>query len=293
VDIGVFARGLLIGFSIAAPVGPIGVLCIRRTVADGRTRGFVSGLGAATADGLYGAVAAFGLTAISDTLVSQQTALRLVGGLFLCYLGVRTFLSRPAERPAEAGRQARGLVGAWASTFALTVTNPLTILSFVAIFAGLGVATDKPSYGASALVVTGVFVGSAAWWFILSGGVSLLRGLDGSTGSPARSSRALACSRWSARRPEDCGGGTGNRSPRCRSITGSGRRVLEVEPLVVRQFLVAGRAIQRRQHRADHEHGDQQHQTVLLPHVAFLTVSRRRQDRQRPRTPPGRPDHAV
>lgn len=130
----VFLRGLLIGFSIAAPVGPIGLLCIRRTVADGRMVGFVSGLGAATADAFYGAVAGFGLTVVSGALVHGQTPLRLVGGAFLCYLGVRTFLARPAQTAAVAGR--RGLLGAYASTLALTLTNPSTILSFVAIFAG-------------------------------------------------------------------------------------------------------------------------------------------------------------
>ena len=99
----VFLRGLLIGFSIAAPVGPIGLLCIRRRVADGRMVGFVSGLGAATADAFYGAVAGFGLTVVSGALVHGQTPLRLVGGAFLCYLGVRTFLARPAPTAAVAG----------------------------------------------------------------------------------------------------------------------------------------------------------------------------------------------
>lgn len=99
-DAGVLLRGLLIGFSVAAPVGPIGVLCIRRTLAEGRAYGFVSGLGAATADAIYGSVAAFGLTLVSRLLISQQSWLRLVGGAFLCYLGVKTFLARPAERGA-------------------------------------------------------------------------------------------------------------------------------------------------------------------------------------------------
>jgi len=131
-------RGLVIGFSIAAPVGPIGVLCIRRTLADGRATGLAVGLGAAAADAVYGAIAGFGLTAVSSLLVRQQGILRLVGGLFLCYLGVRTFLARPADRAARAG--GAGLVGAFTSTFGLTLTNPATILSFVAVFAGLGIA---------------------------------------------------------------------------------------------------------------------------------------------------------
>ncbi|HEX9370073.1 MAG TPA: LysE family transporter [Roseiflexaceae bacterium] len=137
-DKSLLLRGLVVGFSIAAPVGPIGVLCIRRTLADGQVAGFVSGLGAATADAIYGSIAGFGLTFISGILVSQQGWLRLIGGLFLCYLGVKTLLARPAERPASAGGV--GLVGAYASTFFLTLTNPLTIFAFLGVFAGLGLA---------------------------------------------------------------------------------------------------------------------------------------------------------
>ena len=170
----VFLRGLLIGFSIAAPVGPIGLLCIRRTVADGRTVGFVSGLGPATADAFYGAVAGFGLTAVSGGLVHGQTPLRLVGGVFLCYLGVRTFLARPAQTAAVAGR--RGLLGAYASTLGLTLTNPSTILSFVAIFAGLGLGSGGSDYVSAGLLVAGVSIGSALWWLILSGTAGVLRG---------------------------------------------------------------------------------------------------------------------
>src|SRR3990172_2905035 len=130
IDIPILFKGVLLGFSIAAPVGSIGVLCIRRTLADGRAAGFVSGLGAATADALYGAVAAFGLAFVTNALIGQQLWLRLGGGAFLCYLGAKTFLSAPAERPAEA--RGGGLLAAYASTLALTLTNPTTILSFVA-----------------------------------------------------------------------------------------------------------------------------------------------------------------
>ena len=172
-DLAFLFRGLLIGFSIAAPVGPIGVLCIRRTLADGRAAGLVSGLGAATADALYGCVAGFGLTLISNFLVRQQWWLGLLGGLFLCYLGGKTLLSKPAEQAASA--KGSGVLGAYASTFFLTVTNPVTILAFAAIFAGLGLANTRGNYGAAAVLVLGVFLGSAAWWLLLSGGVSLLR----------------------------------------------------------------------------------------------------------------------
>src|SRR5579862_4353247 len=117
-------RGLLIGFSIAAPVGPIGVLCIRRTLANGRVNGLVTGLGAATADACYGAVAGFGLTFISGLLIDQRVWLRLIGGAFLCYLGVKTFLARPAEQAAAA--KSSSLAGAYTSTLFLTLTNPTT-----------------------------------------------------------------------------------------------------------------------------------------------------------------------
>jgi len=155
-------------------VGPIGVLCIRRTLADGRAVGFAAGLGAATADALYGAVAGFGLTVVSTALVGQQGWLRLIGGAFLCWLGARTFLARPAEAAAQAAGGA-GLLGAYASTLVLTLTNPMTILSFAAVFAGLGVGAAGGGYGAAAVLVLGVFAGSALWWLVLSGAVGLLR----------------------------------------------------------------------------------------------------------------------
>jgi len=168
-----FAKGLVIGVAVAAPVGPIGVLCIQRTLAGGRLMGFVSGLGAATADAVYGAIAGFGLTLVADFLVAQATWLRLVGGVFLLYLGVRTFLDRPAEPAAGATRGS--LVAAYGSVAALTAANPATILSFVAIFAGFGVAGTGGHLGLAAALVAGVFLGSAAWWLALSFGAGLAR----------------------------------------------------------------------------------------------------------------------
>ncbi|HEX3049030.1 MAG TPA: LysE family transporter [Aggregatilineaceae bacterium] len=163
-------KGLVIGFSIAAPVGPIGVLCIRRTLAQGRWFGLVSGLGAASADAIYGSIAGFGLTVISQFLVDQQTAFRLIGGLFLCYLGLRTFRAHPVDHAAEA--RDSGLCGAYFSTLGLTLTNPVTILSFAAIFAGLGIID---SHFSALILVLGVFLGSASWWLLLSGLVSMFR----------------------------------------------------------------------------------------------------------------------
>jgi len=168
-----FLRGLAVGFSIAAPVGPIGVLCIRRTLRDGTRAGFLAGLGAATADAAYGCVAGFGLTAVSGFLVRWRVGLGLGGGAFLCYLGIRTFLSRPAESEAPAGAGSR-LAGIYASTLLLTLSNPATLLSFVAVFAGLGLGASA-GFGDAGALVLGVFTGSALWWLILSGGVGLMR----------------------------------------------------------------------------------------------------------------------
>jgi threonine/homoserine/homoserine lactone efflux protein len=166
---------LLIGLAIAAPVGPIGVLCIRRSLAEGWLTGFLTGMGAATADGFYGGVAAFGLTAISGVLMAEQGIIRIVGGLLLCYLGVRTLLAKPAIE-AAAARRGRGLLGAYATTVGLTLTNPATIISFATVFAALGLAGAVGSgVAAPGLLTLGVFLGSACWWLLLSGGVSLLR----------------------------------------------------------------------------------------------------------------------
>lgn len=167
-------RGIIIGLAIAAPVGPIGILCIRRTLAEGRVTGLVSGLGAATADACYGAIAALGLTAVSARLVSHQDLIKLFGGLFICWLGLRIARSQPSATSAAANGP--GLARAYGSTFALTLTNPTTILSFVAVFAGLGLAETSGDRLPALLLVLGVFLGSALWWLLLSGGVSLLRG---------------------------------------------------------------------------------------------------------------------
>ena len=172
-DIAFLLKGGIIGISIAAPVGPIGVLCIRRTLAEGSIAGLVTGLGAATADAVYGCIAAFGLTLISSFLISQQSWLRLIGGVFLCYLGVRTFLAKPAEQAAAA--EATGLGSIYASTFILTLTNPMTIFAFAAIFAGLGLSSAGGEYLSAILLVIGVFLGSALWWLLLSGGIGLFR----------------------------------------------------------------------------------------------------------------------
>jgi threonine/homoserine/homoserine lactone efflux protein len=168
-----FVRGLVLGFTIAAAVGPISLLVIRRTLAEGRSVGLVSGLGVATADATYGALAAFGLTALTDLLVDSRRGLGIVGGLFLLWLAWRTFRSVPGEAAHDAGNGRRGLPGAYLSTLGLTLTNPMTILSFAALFVGLGV-TGGDAAGAT-LLTLGVFTGSALWWVVLTAAVGALR----------------------------------------------------------------------------------------------------------------------
>lgn len=166
-------QGLLLGFAIAAPVGPIGLLCIQRTLNQGRVTGLVSGLGAASADAVYGFIAAFGLTMISAFLLEQQLWLGIAGGLYLCYLGVRMALAAPATEAAVV--EGNSLLAAYASTFMLTLTNPMTILFFVAVYAGAGLAAGVDDYVASTWLVLGVFLGSAGWWLLLSSVTSLFR----------------------------------------------------------------------------------------------------------------------
>lgn len=158
---------------LAATVGPMWVLCFRRSIAQGALAGFVSGMGIAVADGLYGAVAAFGLTAVSGFLLDHQLWIGIFGGAFLVYLGVRTLLAKPASLHGAPGSDP-GLAAGFLSTLGLTLANPPTILAFAAIFAALGLASGA-DYAAAGLVVLGVFLGSAAWWTILAAGAGRLR----------------------------------------------------------------------------------------------------------------------
>lgn len=168
-----FLKGLLLGLSIAAPVGPIGLLCIRRSLADGFWPGLFGGLGTAVADAVYAAIAAFGLTAVSGLLLGAQAPLSLIGGALLLWLGWKAMTGKPPEAAASAPA-ATALWPTFIGTFFLTLANPATILTFAAIFAGLGLAAVDTAAGAVVLVV-GVFLGSLGWWALLSGAVSLLR----------------------------------------------------------------------------------------------------------------------
>jgi threonine/homoserine/homoserine lactone efflux protein len=162
-----FVQGLVLGFSIAAPVGPIGLLCVRRSLADGRVAGFVSGLGAATADAIYGVVAALGLTALTHGLVTHRAWLECAGGAFLLYLGVATLRARPATGVGPTEKSSR-LSAAYGSTLVLTLANPMTILSFLGIFAAVGVGPSGADGPRAVMLVVGVFLGSCAWWLLLT-----------------------------------------------------------------------------------------------------------------------------
>jgi threonine/homoserine/homoserine lactone efflux protein len=171
-DVPLFLKAGLIGLSIAAPVGPIGLLCIQRTLARGRRIGFVSGLGAATADAAYGALGVFGVTALTTAFVALRVPLALCGALFLAWMGVQMLRSKAATQAAVVGDSGSAFK-AYASVLALTLTNPMTILSFSAIFATLGAGaatTASPMW-----MVLGVFLGSAVWWLGLSLAVAAMR----------------------------------------------------------------------------------------------------------------------
>ena len=167
-----FLKGLAFGFILAATVGPMWVLCLRRTLAFGTLAGLASGMGIAVADGLYGAVAAFGLTAISGFLLGHTFWIGLAGAAFLLFLGIRTLLSKPSELQPESKNQ--GLMKDFLSTLALTLANPPTILAFVAIFAALGLVSSA-DYASAALITLGVFLGSTSWWLVLASAAGSLR----------------------------------------------------------------------------------------------------------------------
>ena len=181
IDFDLLWKGAVIGFAIAAPVGPIGILCIRRTLSDGRLAGFVSGLGAAGADTLFGLVAALGLTLIGKFLVDHKDWISVIGGIFLIALGILEIRTRPVD-PSAPPPKPTGLVGHFVSTFLWTLANPLTMLAFVAVFTGLDVAgpggavgPPERHYSGVTALIGGVFIGSALWWLVLSMSVGLFR----------------------------------------------------------------------------------------------------------------------
>lgn len=166
-------KGIVVGFLIAAPVGPVGLLCIRRALADGRIAAFVAGLGAAVADTFYGAVAGMGLSLISDFLMQWRTPLSLIGGVFLLILGWDAW--RKPLTLGQPGNVHMGLFRDFTATLTITLTNPATILAFMAVFAALGGSQFSADDGQAWLLIPGVFIGSALWWMTLSGLASAVR----------------------------------------------------------------------------------------------------------------------
>lgn len=174
-DLVTFFRGAAIGLSIGAPLGPAGLICLRRLLNEGALPGLVSGLGAATADAAFGAITGFGLTFLTGPLMNHQGWLRITGGIVLCALGVRCVFTRPRLAIDQGSRPARiGLVRAYTSVLLLTLTSPATVLSFLALFAAVG-AVGEVGRLSVGLLVLGVFVGSAFWWVVLATGTGALR----------------------------------------------------------------------------------------------------------------------
>jgi threonine/homoserine/homoserine lactone efflux protein len=167
-------QGVLMGLMVAVPVGPLGLLCINRALMLGPACGLFSGLGVATADALAAGIAALGISLVSGFFIDHQIISRLIGGVFLCVLGFNIYRSKPARQPPTM-RTVNGLLGAYATTFLLTISNPVTILSFVAIYAGWHVQSLSGHYFAAATLTLGVFIGSALWWIALFVGLTACR----------------------------------------------------------------------------------------------------------------------
>ncbi len=172
-----FLNGIIFGLILAAPVGPVAALCFERTITEGRMHGLLSGLGAALADAVYGAIAAFGISAISMWVTGHQTALRLVGGIIMLLLAVKTVTAKPRAQTGKVAERVHteSLPQDFLSAFFLAITNPITLITFAGLFAALGVK-GALSLGDGIWLVIGVFIGSALWWFALSAGAGMVRG---------------------------------------------------------------------------------------------------------------------
>ena len=169
-----FVRGLAFGFAIAATPGPIFFLCLKRALSRGPLHGLISGFGAATADGFYAAVAAFGIAAVTDLYSGERRAFGIAGGLVLIFLGVRILVEKPKAQEDEPENGRAGLALAYLSTLGLTIANPATIVSFAALAATLGVAGGA-GLAAPSLLVVGVLAGSALSWCALAAASAALR----------------------------------------------------------------------------------------------------------------------
>jgi len=169
-------KGIVVGLSASIPLGPIGVLCIQRTLNKGRKSGFISGLGAAAADGFYAIVAGFSISIIIDSLVEYQLYLRILGGIVLLFLGYKLMTTNPGVQLRKQLRKKRtGLFGDFISIFALTISNPITIFVFAAVFAGFGIVDKNSNFVSVVVLILGILLGATSWWFTLSSVVSIFR----------------------------------------------------------------------------------------------------------------------
>ncbi len=164
--------GIIVGFSASVPLGPIGVLCIQRTLNRGRMAGFVSGLGAALSDTIYAIVAGFSLSFVLDVIEAQMLWLQLAGAVILIIMGVKIFLSNPAIQLRRQKRKNSSLLQDFASTFLITITNPLAIFLFIAAFSVVG---GEKQFDMQLMLVSGVFIGAASWWLTLTSLIGLFR----------------------------------------------------------------------------------------------------------------------
>ena len=174
-DVFLFLKGIFVGFLIAAPVGPVGILCAQRTLQLSLSAGLTAGLGAAVADAIFGAVAAFGLTFVAHILLENETVFRLIGGVLLLGLGIRTFFKPPPDLDQRVAVTANHMAGGFISTFALTITNPITIMSFGPVFVAANAIVQPGDLIAAWTLIIGVFAGSALWWLLLCAGISLFK----------------------------------------------------------------------------------------------------------------------
>jgi threonine/homoserine/homoserine lactone efflux protein len=173
-EIPLFIKGFMIGLVVAAPLGPIGIICLQRTLSKGYLAGLFSGLGISTADAIYGALAVFGVTAISSFLISQELWLRVIGGIVICGLGIRIYRQAGYQKIAAPSNN-KSCFGAYFSALVFTLMNPALIISFTAIFASWGIVYTRSNYFSALLLIVGVFSGSAIWWVFLSGLASRLK----------------------------------------------------------------------------------------------------------------------
>lgn len=168
-----FIDGFTLGLAVAAPIGPVGVLCIKKTLSSGLAIGLFAGFGASIAKVIYGIVVGFGLTSVSNFLINYNTYISIIGAIFLTYLGIKIFMTKPVMNCDSVQKENK--ISAFTTMFLLTIMNPMTVLSFLAVFSGLGIANTASSYSNGLVLISGIFCGSMSWWIFLCSMVNLFR----------------------------------------------------------------------------------------------------------------------